>query len=254
MNNSADNNEGDIAVIGLGCRFPDATNPEEFWRNLAAGKESLAELDKNDLEKQGVPRSLANNPDYVPRGIFLDGFDLFDASFFGLSPMEGDVMDPQHRQFLECAWEAFEDAGQVPQRFDGAIAVFAGSGHNHYLSRNVMTYPDVVESQGYFLLRHTGNDKDFLATRVSYCFDLKGPSVSVQTACSTSLVAIHMGVQSLLNGESDMALAGGVTIELDREGYLFKENEILSRDGHCEPCALWPFFKTSRRFKNPLAT
>ncbi len=225
-----------IAIIGMGCRFPGAKNPHEFWRNLASGQESLTELSTEELAQSGESKSLLNQPNYVPRGMFLDGFDLFDPGFFGLSRIEASVMDPQHRQFLECAWETFEDAGRPPQTFRGAIAVFAGSGQNNYFHNNVLTQADILDNQGYFLLRHTGNDKDFLATRASYCFNLTGPSVSVQSACSTSLVAIHLAIQSLLDGECDMALAGGVSIELpQRRGYLFKENEILSIDGHCRP-------------------
>ena len=158
----------------------------------------------------------------------------FDAKFFGFSPREASIMDPQHRHFLEVAWQALENAGHVPATFGGSIGVFGGSGHNAYMPLNLLSNPKLMASVGFFLVRHTGNDKDFLTTRVSYLLNLRGPSVNVQTACSTSLVAIHMGVQSLLNGECDMALAGGVTIELPhRHGYLYRENEILSPDGHC---------------------
>ncbi|HEX5632291.1 MAG TPA: SDR family NAD(P)-dependent oxidoreductase [Gemmatimonadales bacterium] len=168
------------------------------------------------------------------RGAPLEDMEAFDAAFFGMSPHEAAVMDPQHRHFLECAWEALEHAGHVPSRFAGPIGVFAGSGHNAYLGYNLLTHPELLESDGFFLLRHTGNDKDFLTTRVSYVLDLRGPSVNVQTACSTSLVAVHYAVQSLLAGECDMALAGGVTIELPhRRGYVYAEGEILSPDGTC---------------------
>ncbi|MGI4878170.1 MAG: type I polyketide synthase, partial [Janthinobacterium lividum] len=159
---------------------------------------------------------------------------MFDASFFGMSPRDAAIMDPQHRHFLECAWEAIEDSSHPPERFPGAIAVFAGSGFGAYLSYNLLTNPRLVEEVGFFMLRHTGNDKDFLSTRISYLLNLRGPSVNVQTACSTSLVAIHMAVQSLLNRECDMALAGGVTIELPhRRGYLYENGGIQAPDGHC---------------------
>ncbi len=143
-------------------------------------------------------------------------------------------MDPQHRQFLEVAWEALENAGHPPDTFGGPIGVFAGCGMGSYFYFNICSNPDLVDGTGMFLLRHTGNDKDFLSTRVSHVFDLKGPRVNLQTACSTSLVAVHYACQALLSGECDMALAGGVTIELPHgRGYLYKEGEILSPDGHC---------------------
>ncbi|MDB6121032.1 MAG: 6-deoxyerythronolide-B synthase, partial [Pedosphaera sp.] len=164
----------------------------------------------------------------------LDGMELFDAGFFGLSPRDASIMDPQHRQFLECAWEALEHAGCDPETYPGAIGVFAGSGRVSYLTYHLLPNRALMESVGEFLLRHTGNDKDFLATRVSYEFNLKGPSLNVQTACSTSLVAIHLACQSLLMGECDVALAGGVTILLPQDqGYLYREGEVLSPDGHC---------------------
>ena len=164
----------------------------------------------------------------------LDGFADFDAEFFGFSPKEAAIMDPQHRQFLECAWEALENAGHVPDSFDGQVGVFAGCGMGSYFYFNVCSNPDLVENTGMFLLRHTGNDKDFMTTRASHVFDLTGPSVNLQTACSTSLVASHYAVQALLNGECDLAIAGGVTVELPQNrGYLYKENEILSSDGAC---------------------
>lgn len=228
--------ENDIAIVGMACRFPGARNVDEYWQNLRDGVESSTQLSDHDLKSAGVGSSLLNDPNYIKSGHFLDDVDMFDGKFFGFSPKESSIMDPQHRHFLECSWEAFEHAGHTPEGFDGSIGVFAGCGMNAYFMFNVLTNPDLVASTGLFLLRHTGNDKDFLSTRVSYEFNLTGPSVNVQTACSTSLVAIHQGIQSLLNGECDMALAGGVTIELpQRVGYLYKEGEILSKDGHCRP-------------------
>jgi len=226
----------DVAIIGMACRFPGAHDAAELWTLLRDGGEALVALSDDELRASGTPESLLRNPDYVKAGMFLQRMDQFDAGFFGFSPLDGRILDPQHRHFLECAWEALEDAGYDPARYGGSIGVFAGSGHNAYLPYNLLTNPQLVAEVGFFLLRHTGNDKDFLSTRVSYCFDLKGPSVNVQTACSTSLVAMHAAAQSLLNGECDMALAGGVTIELPhRQGYLYKDSEILSRDGHCRP-------------------
>ncbi len=232
----SENDSADIAIVGMACRFPGADNPAQYWDNLQRGHESITELSDEELAAAGVSKEHLKDPNYVKTGMFLQHMELFDAGFFGFSPMDAKLMDPQHRHFLECSWEAFEDAGYDPATVDGSVGVFGGSGHNAYMPYNLLTNPDLVDDVGFFLVRHTGNDKDFLTTRVSYCFDLKGPSINVQTACSTSLVALHSAAQSLLNGECDIALAGGVTIELPhRRGYLFKDSEILSPDGHCRP-------------------
>jgi acyl transferase domain-containing protein len=231
-----DFNDSAIAIVGMAGRFPDARDADAFWRNIRDGRESIQAYTDEELEDAGVPAALLANPNYVKVGVEFPDMEKFDAGFFGFSPLDASLMDPQHRHFLECCWEVLENSGTDPSRFAGSIAVYAGSGHNAYMSRNLLTNPDLVEQVGFFLIRHTGNDKDFLATRVSYQFDLRGPSVNVQTACSTSLVAVHFACQSLLSGECDMALAGGVTIELPhRRGYLAREGEILSPDGHCRP-------------------
>ncbi len=215
-------------------RFPGARNVEAFWGNLRSGVESIEQITDEALRLDGVPEALLANPDYVKVAAPLAGMENFDAPFFGLSPREAAIMDPQHRQFLEVAWEALEHGGCDPKRHEGLIGVFAGSGHNAYMPYNLLSNPSIMDSSGLFLVRHTGNDKDFLTTRVSYLFDLRGPSLNIQTACSTSLVAIHVAAQSLLVNECDMALAGGVTIELPhRHGYHYEEGEILSPDGHC---------------------
>ncbi|WOK36595.1 type I polyketide synthase [Sphingomonas sp. C3-2] len=227
--------ENDIAIIGMACRFAGARNLQEYWANLRHGIESIERFDPKQLQAAGVPRQMFEKPNYLPMGAPLPDMECFDHALFGLSPRDAAIMDPQHRHFLQCAWQALEDAGHVADNFPGAISVFAGSGHNAYMPYNLLTNAELVEQIGFFLLRHTGNDKDFLATRASYLLNLTGPSVNVQTACSTSLVAVHMAVQSLLNGESDMALAGGVTIELPhRQGYLYEPGEILSPDGRCK--------------------
>lgn len=224
----------EIAVVGMSLRVPGAANVDTFWQNLRAGVESVTLYSDDELRAAGVDEAMLRQPNYIKSGAPLDGMAQFDPAFFDFSPRDGAILDPQHRHFLECAWEALEHAGYDPARFDGPIGVYGGSGHNIYLAYNLLTNPELVKSVGFFLLRHTGNDKDFLTTRVSYLFNLKGPSVNVQTACSTSLVAIHLAGQSLLNGECDMALAGGVTINLpDRQGYLYHEGEITSPDGHC---------------------
>lgn len=226
--------ESDIAIVGMAIRVPGASDPEQFWANLAGGVESVRTYTDAELIAKGVsPRTLAD-PNYVKAGIPLQDLDSFDPEFFGFSPKEAAILDPQHRHFYEVCWEALERAGHTPEAFEGAIGIFAGCGMGAYFTFNLLTNPELVDTVGLFLLRHTGNDKDFLATRVSYAFNLQGPSVNVQTACSTSLVATHMAVQSLLSGECDMALAGGATIEFPHGvGYHYKEGEVLSPDGHC---------------------
>jgi acyl transferase domain-containing protein len=215
-------------------RYPDARTLAEFWRNLASGVESLRQLTPEVLIAAGVPESEFNDPSYVRTAAVLDDMEWWDAGAWGFAPLDASVMDPQHRLFLECAWEALEDAGHAPESASGPIGVFAGCGAQSYLHLNLLRDRSLMASRGLFLVRHTGNDKDFLATRVSYELDLRGPSIAVQTACSTSLVAVHMAAQSLLAGECDVALAGGVTIEVPhRVGYVYREQEILSPDGHC---------------------
>jgi acyl transferase domain-containing protein/thioesterase domain-containing protein len=225
---------GSIAIVGLAGRFPAASSTSELWTMLREGREATQWMTANELREAGVPESDIDNPDYVRASMVLPKMEMFDAEFFGFSKRDAAILDPQHRHFLECAWEALEDAGHMPEQFPGAIGVFGGCGMQAYLAYNLLTNPKLVKSVGMFLLRHTGNDKDFLTTRLSYLLDLKGPSMSIQTACSTSLVAVHVASQSLLSGECDMAIAGGVSIEVPhRRGYHYAEGEILSPDGHC---------------------
>ncbi|MHC5210620.1 MAG: type I polyketide synthase [Planctomycetota bacterium] len=224
----------DVAIVGMSMRLPGAQTPQAYWQMLRSGREVIQHFTDDELLARGVPERLLQHPDYVKSGRVLTGVDLFDAEFFGFSPKDAAILDPQHRHFLECAWEALEDAGHPPAGFPGSIGVFGGCGMGSYFTFNLLSNPELVENVGLFLLRHTGNDKDFLPTRVSYCLDLKGPSISIQTACSTSLVAVHVAAQSLIAGECDMALAGGVTIDLPHGvGYLYRQGEILSPDGHC---------------------
>lgn len=224
----------DIAIVGMAAHLPGAETIEDYWRNLRDGIESIRHLAEAELLARGESPAKMRHPNYVPAAAVLEKFDHFDADFFGFSPKEAAILDPQHRQFMEVAWEALENAAHPPETFRGAIGVYAGCGMGSYFYFNLCSNPDLVENTGMFLLRHTGNDKDFLSTRVSHIFDLKGPSINIQTACSTSLVAVHYAAQALLNGECDMALAGGVTIELPHgRGYVFNEGEILSPDGHC---------------------
>lgn len=225
-----------IAVVGTACHLPGANNSEEFWNNLRNGIESTSFFTDEELVAAGIPAAKIQSPGYVKASPVLDGVAAFDPGFWGISPKDAAIMDPQHRHFLECAYEALEDAGHDSQRFDGTIGVFGGCGANSYLMFNLLTNPELVDSVGMFLLRHTSNDKDFLTTFTSYKMDLEGPSVGIQTACSTSLVAIHMAAQQLINGECDMALAGGSSIEVPHvTGYRYEQGEILSPDGHCRP-------------------
>ncbi|AXI48809.1 polyketide synthase [Sulfitobacter sp. SK012] len=224
----------DIAIVGMSVNVPGAQSVETYWENLRDGVESIRRLDDAALLAAGESLEKMRRKNYVPAAAVLDGFEEFDADFFGFSPKDAAILDPQHRKFLEVAWEAMEQAGHPPETIPGPVGVYAGCGMGSYFYFNICSNPDLVDDVGMFLLRHTGNDKDFLSTRVSHVFDLKGPSINLQTACSTSLVAIHYACQALHAGEVDMALAGGVTIELPQgRGYEFKENEILSPDGHC---------------------
>ncbi|MGL4308866.1 MAG: type I polyketide synthase [Paracoccaceae bacterium] len=223
-----------IAIIGRAGHFPGARNVAEYWAMLSEGRVATSRLGEADLLAHGVTRKALADPHYVRAANILPDMESFDAGFWGFSPREAAILDPQHRHFLETAWEALEDAGRMPEDFEGRVGVFAGSGMQAYLPFNLLSNPALVEEIGLFLLRHTGNDKDFLPTRLSYLLNLTGPSVAVQTACSTSLVAVHMAANSLLNMECDMALAGGVTIELPHgTGYKYQEGEILSPDGLC---------------------
>ncbi len=222
-----------IAIIGMACRLPGATTPAEFWDNLCRGVESITPFTDAELRQTGVPDELLRNPQYVKAAPVLSHIESFDAGFFEYSPREAALMDPQQRVFLEVAWEAFENAGYSPDSGDGVVGVFAGGGGI------VTSYLVAQQGNPAFAgqtasLPHLGNDKDFLATRVSYKLDLTGPSITVQTACSTSLVAVHLACQSIASGESDMALAGAATIRIPhRVGYLAERGNVYSLDGHC---------------------
>lgn len=222
----------DIAIVGMSGRFPGAKDVEEFWDNLSKGVEAVSFFNDEELSKAGVDVALLNNPDYVKARAILDKAEYFDAAFFGFSPREAEILDPQHRLFLECAWEALENAGYNPDRFEGKIGVYAGVGLNHYLL-NLYSENGLIDSLGTYQT-FIGNDKDFVPTRVSYKLNLKGPSINVQTACSSSLVAIHLAKQSLISGECDMVLAGGVSVKTPQtEGYIYQKGGIPSPDGHC---------------------
>jgi len=224
-----DTDEG-IAIVGMSCRFPGARNAQEFWSNLAAGRESVAFYTEEELRKEGVPSSALRNANYVRAGAPLEDIDLFDGAFFGMMPREAQTTDPQQRLFLECEWEALENAGYGPESCRAAIGVYAGKTMSNYL------YPHLGELTRpvNFFQGLIGNDKDFLSTQISYKLNLKGPSITVQTACSTSLVAAAMACQALASGDCDMALAGGVSLKIPhRIGYLYEEGSVFSADGHC---------------------
>ncbi len=221
-----------VAIVGMAGRFPGAADVETLWKNLRGGVESISRFSLAELLAAGADPAEVEHPDYVPARGAIDGADLFDAAFFGFTPREAELMDPQQRLFLECAWEALEDAGCDPGSYRGAIGLFAGASLSGYLG-NLYSRPDVLASAGEYPVL-LGNDKDFLPTRISYKLDLRGPSVAVQTACSTSLVAVHLACQALLAGECELALAGGVSIKVPLQaGYLYREGGILSPDGHC---------------------
>jgi acyl transferase domain-containing protein/acyl carrier protein len=223
-----------IAIIGMSGRFPGAKDLEEYWRNLRDGVESISFFSADDLVAAGEDPSLLDTPNYVNAGGVLDDIDLFDASFFGFSARDSELMDPQQRVFLECSWHALENAGYNPDRYRGLIGVFAGTAISTYLSEIYanLASPGLVDDFQIIV----GNDKDHLTTQASYKLNLKGPSVAVQAACSTSLVAVCMSCQSLLDYHCDMALAGGVAINMSQsKGYFYQPGGIFSPDGHCRP-------------------
>ncbi|PTQ96708.1 amino acid adenylation domain-containing protein [Mucilaginibacter yixingensis] len=225
------NDAGDIAIIAMAGRFPGARNVAEFWELLKQGKEGVsfftdAELDEN------IPDSLKNNSLYVKARGVLDTPGALDTAFFNLAPRMAELMDPQQRLFMEIAWEVLETAGYPPAQYGDGIGVWAGSANNSYYYNNILTNPEAVEQAGAFQVM-TMNEKDYIATRTAYELNLKGPAVSVYSACSTSLLAVSQAVDALRNGYCKMALAGGVTITSPvKSGHLYNEGAMLSRDGH----------------------
>ena len=222
-------NEFDIAIVGMSCRFPGAHNPAAFWENLAKGIESIARLSDEQMLRAGVPARFLSDPNFVKAAPILEGPGLFDAAFFGFSPTEAQTMDPQHRILLELAHEALEDAACDPARYPGRIGVFTGSAMNTYFMNSGLPSRFAED----YIPTLIVNDKDFLSTRISYKLNLKGPSITIQTACSTSLVAVHLARQSLLSEESDIALAGAVSVRVPHEsGYFCDGGGVVSPDGH----------------------
>ncbi|MBA2677389.1 MAG: SDR family NAD(P)-dependent oxidoreductase, partial [Ktedonobacteraceae bacterium] len=224
----------DIAIIGTSGRFPGASNVAEYWQNLHDGVEALTHFTEEELLAAGLDPALINDPAYVRSRPILkkEEVEAFDAAFFGYSPREAELTDPQHRLFLECCWEALETAGYDAERYPGMIGMFGGTNISSYILA-LTAHPELLDGvMDYQLV--IGNDKDSLATGISYKMNLRGPSLSIQTFCSTSLVATHLACQSLLNGECDLALSGGVSLRIpSTSGYLYQEGGQESTDGHC---------------------
>jgi acyl transferase domain-containing protein len=225
----------EIAVIGMAVRVPGASTNGQFWANLAAGRETIARFSPEELKRAGVQEELLRNPHYVPAAGVLDDIEDFDAAFFRLRDSEARLLDPQQRVLLECAWEAMEDAGYDPSGLGGVVGVYAGASISTYLLFNLHQRLDKTGAD-FNLDKLITNDKDYVATGISYRLGLTGPSCTVQTACSTSLSAVHLACLGLLNYECDMALAGGATVRVPhRVGYLHQGGSMLSPDGHCRP-------------------
>ncbi|MBV8179507.1 MAG: acyltransferase domain-containing protein [Mycobacterium sp.] len=230
-----------IAVVGMAARLPGANTLSEFWDNLRRGEESIVTLAEDDLLAEGIPEKALANHAYVRRAALLDGIDEFDADFFGFTPQVARSTDPQHRLFLQTAWHAIEDAGYDPANIEGSVGVYATSTTSGYLLHNIMSNhdPNVIMGQGItfdMVNLSLQNDKDYLATKVAHAFNLHGPALSVQTACSSALVAVHLACQSILNGECEMALAGGASLRIPHHvGYWYAPGSMVSPTGHCRP-------------------
>ncbi|UCH92362.1 MAG: type I polyketide synthase [Candidatus Aminicenantes bacterium] len=222
----------EIAVIGMACRYPRVRNIDEFWENLKGGVECISFFTEEELIEAGVPGELLQNPNYVRAKAILTDMEYFDSSFFGYTPSEANVMDPQIRILLECSWEALEHAGYDVDTYRGIIGVYVGAGAHPGWEAMALMFGS-TDVMGHYTAHHL-YDKDHINTRISYNLDLSGPSINVQSACSTTLVAVHLACQGILSGECHMALAGGVRVALHgKKGYLYQEGNILSSDGHC---------------------
>lgn len=223
----------DIAIIGMSGRFPKASNLDKFWQNLKDGLEAISFFSDQELESIGVDKTTLNEPNYVKAKAVLEDIELFDAAFFDYSPKTAEIIDPQHRLFLETAWEALESAGYDSKTYQGRIGVYGSASISSYFLFNLFSNPELIKLVGLDQIRHN-NRTDNLTTRVAYKLDLKGSAITVQTGCSSSLVAVHLACQSLIDRESDLVLAGGVSItNLQKTGYAYQEGGILSPDGHC---------------------
>ena len=224
-----------IAIVGLAGRFPGAADVAAYWRNLCEGRDCITRLSDEELRQAGLTEAELADPSLVHAGGTIEDYDKFDAEFFGFTPRVAEVLDPQHRLFLECAWEALESAAVDPARFGGSIGVFAGTGLSTYLLYNLATNPKLLENVGLYQVC-IANDKDALTQQLAYKLDLRGPAITVQTACSTGLVAVQQACLNLLNFQCDLALAGGVSVKVPHcAGYPFQEGGISSPDGRCRP-------------------
>ncbi|KAB7727340.1 amino acid adenylation domain-containing protein [Rudanella paleaurantiibacter] len=224
----------DIAVIGMAGRFPGASSPEALWQVVVNGQETIRFFADQELDPS-LPDTLTLDPAYVKARGILEQADQFDAEFFNLNGKLAEVMDPQQRVFLEIVWEVLEKTGHLPSHFDGEIGLWAGCGNNTYYLNNILTNPEVLNQVGAFQAM-TVNEKDFIASRTAYQLNLKGPAVSVYSACSSSLLAITQAVDSLRLGQCDVAVAGGASVTAPiNSGHLYEEGAMLSRDGHCRP-------------------
>lgn len=223
----------DIAIVGMACRFEQADGYQALRRNLAQGRECIARPTRAELQAAGVPADLLDHPNYVAAGGPLAGLEDFDADFFGMPPREADLLDPQQRLFLECAWEALEDAGLVDAVAGQPVGVWGGTATNLYLLHNLQHAGDVLALMGGINLT-IATKPDFVTLRVSHLLDLRGPSLNVQSGCSTGLSAVHCGVQSLLSGETRVAVCGAASLtQLQPGGYVHQPGSIESPDGHC---------------------
>ncbi len=223
----------EIAIIGMDLKFPGSNTIEEYWENLYKGKESIRDISDDELASEGINNEKFNKKNYIKRVSICDDYDKFDAGFFGYSDHEAKTMDPQQRVFLQSCWKALEHSGYAPTKINGKVGVFGSAGYNTYLINALLHSKNYLDEQGYYDVL-LGNDKDYLATKVSYKLGLTGPSITVQTACSSSLVGVHLACQSLLLGESDVCLAGGVCLSVPlKKGYEYQPGFIVSNDGHC---------------------
>ncbi|MCM2438763.1 SDR family NAD(P)-dependent oxidoreductase [Agrobacterium vitis] len=228
----------EIAIVGIACRFPGADTPQSFWQNLIAKRESIVQLSRPQLRQQGVPEAVLDSDDYVPAGAALENFDKFDAELFNMTAKEAVTTDPQHRLFLECAWEALQAAGELQRRDGLSVGVYGGAGPNTYLlqyhaNENTGETNRYLDTASGFLTM-LGNDKDYVCTRTSFKLDLRGPSLNVQSACSTGLLSVHLACQALQLGECDVALAGASSVLVPHGvGYLYQQGGIVSGDGRC---------------------
>jgi amino acid adenylation domain-containing protein len=223
-----------VAIIGMSGRFPGASNIAQLWSNLRNGVESISFFAPEELGP-GIDEQLRNDPDYIRARGVIEGADLFDAAFFGISPLEARVMDPQQRVFLELAQQALDDAGYDPARSKEVIGVFAGIGDNHYYTTNLLSHPDLLAMAGKLAVEY-GNQKDYIALRTAYLLDLRGPAISLNTACSTTLLAVDQAYRSLLDYECDIALSGGIDITVpQKSGFLYQKGGTFAKDGHCRP-------------------